>query len=417
MSERRIDIELAERPLQDGMTAIAIRNPGVSTTAIGASFYTGQLDEPDDQPGIASLMGACLEEGTEALGAVGLAEAVESIGGSLSSSETGARIQCPADQVEAAADLVRDVALRPGFRPEDVARIQRETIAEIEADLAEPSMVAGQRFRREVYGAHPYGRPSYGTRESVESFTPDALRGFHAAAFRPAKAFVVVAGPFELERSLDLLERTFGDFRGEPGAVREHAAPEMPEVSRQIHLPMKREQVHVYLGHPGIRRGDPDFYSLLVMDNVLGSGAGFTARIPKKLRDELGLCYSVGASITGNAGEEVGTFRAYIGTSAEHRHRAIDGFLEEIESVRREVPTADEVHVAQEALAGGFVLGLERNANLMSFAVRTQRYGLGFDYLREFPGLVRGITAEDVRRVAEIHLHPDRVVVVSAGAG
>jgi hypothetical protein len=110
---------------------------------------------------------------------------------------------------------------------------------------------------------------------------------------------------------------------------------------RDVHIAMAREQVHIYMGHIGVRRTDPDYYALAVMDHVLGTGPGFTSRCSKKLRDELGLCYSVSAGITASASEEPGMFTAYIGTSPEHRQRAIDGFMAEIERILDILPTGE----------------------------------------------------------------------------
>ena len=110
------------------------------------------------------------------------------------------------------------------------------------------------------------------------------------------------------ERTLDRLEKAFRRFKAK---APKHPAPpdvDLPAIGRDAHLPMAREQVHVFLGHLGIRRTHPDFYVLSVMDHVLGTGPGFTSRCSRKLRDEQGLCYSVSAGITASAGEEPGTF-------------------------------------------------------------------------------------------------------------
>ena len=152
------------------------------------------------------------------------------------------------------------------------------------------------------------------------------------------------------------------------------------------------------------------------MDHVLGTGPGFTSRCSKKLRDEQGLCYSVSAGITPSAAEETGMFTAYIGTSPEHRQKAIDGFLAEIERIRREPPTAEELEDVQDYLTGSFVFGLERNSNLAAYAIRAKRYGLGFDFLHNYPEIIRGITREQVLAAAIAHLHPERMITVSAGA-
>jgi zinc protease len=122
------------------------------------------------------------------------------------------------------------------------------------------------------------------------------------------------------------------------------------------------------------------------------------------------------AGITPSAGEEPGAFTAYIGTSPEHRAQAVEVFLAEIERMRREPPTVDEVRDVQAYLTGSFALGLERNVNLIRYAIQTKRFDLGFDYVHRYPDFVRAITPVEVLRVAQAHLHPDRIVVVSAGA-
>jgi zinc protease len=212
------------------------------------------------------------------------------------------------------------------------------------------------------------------------------------------------------------LRKTFGKFQGK--APKHPPMPEvpMPKAPRDIHVPMAREQVHVYLGHVGIRRTHPDYYALSVMDHVLGTGPGFTSRCSRKLRDEQGLCYAVSAGITASAGEEPGAFTAYIGTSPEHRQRAIDGFLAEIRRIREEPPTADELADVQAYLTGSFVFALERNANLAAYAIRARRFQLGFDYLHRYPEWIRSVTREQVQHVAAQHLHPEAMVCVSAGA-
>lgn len=245
---------------------------------------------------------------------------------------------------------------------------------------------------------------------------PKDLRDYHDQWFRPAGGYVAASGPDEPEKMLDRLEKAFRDFRGKP---HKHKAPpdvDLAPAGRDAHLPMPREQVHVFLGHLGIRRTHPDFYVLSVMDHVLGTGPGFTSRVSRKLRDEQGLCYSVSAGITGSAGEEPGTFTAYIGTSPEHRQKAVDGFLEEIRRIRSEPVSAQELQDVKDYLTGSFVFGLERNSNLAAYAIRARRFGLGFDFIQRYPDIIRAITAEQVRETAERHLHPDRLVVISAGA-
>ena len=412
-----VQLDIAERVLDSGLVLLAVRNPEVATYACSVSLDVRIVDETEAQVGISNLVGECLDEGTRRRSPLQLAEAVESIGGSMDGSYRGGTVYCPAESQRKGVSLLREMVLEPAFGRREVRRVQAEIVTEILTDQDDPRTVASRRFRGEVYGEHPLGRPMQGTRESVESMKPRDLRSFHDKFFRPARGFVAAAGPDEPEQLLEELRRAFRSFRGADPVHREVPDPTLNDGSRNIHIPMPREQVHIYLGHLGIRRTDPDFYALCVMDHILGTGPGFTSRCARKLRDEEGLCYAVSAGITPMAGEEPGMFTAYIGTSPENRQRAIDGFLAEIDRIRREPVAAEEIEDVVAYLTGSFAFGLERNSNLAAYAVRARRFGLGFDYLDRYPDLIRSVTPERVLEVAQKHLHPDRMIVVSAGAG
>lgn len=411
-----IRLEIAERELDTGLTLLAVRNPGVLTYACAVSLDVRPGDEPADQSGLANLVGECLDEGTRRYDALELATAAESIGASLDGNHRGGIVMCPASAEKQAVELLREMVLEAEFPGREVRRVQAEVLAEIKAQEDDPRAVAARRFRKLVYGEHPLGRAAHGTKKSVAKCKPKDLRAYHDAWFRPAGGYVAASGPAATESTLDRLQKAFASFRGKPGKHPSSVDVELAASGRDAHVPMAREQVHVYLGHLGIRRTHPDFYRLSVMDHILGTGPGFTSRVSRKLRDEQGLCYSVNAGITSSAGEEPGTFTAYIGTSPEHRQKAIDGFLDEIRRIRSEPPSANELQDVKDYLTGSFVFALERNSNLAAYAIRARRFGLGFDFLHRYPGLIREITAEQVRQAAEQHLHPDRLAVISAGA-
>jgi zinc protease len=411
-----IDLQFGERRLANGLTLVAIRNPGVETFAAALGLDVDLRDEARGEEGLANLVGDCLDEGSTRRDGVAIAVAAEDLGAALEGASNGGSVACPAAAARKSLDLLVEIVATPSFPAREVARVQAEIRSEILSDLEDPQTVAGLRFRKEVYGKHPFARPSQGTKAGISKLRRQDLVRFHKKWFTTGNGLFVAAGPDPVEKTLDLLGKAARPLRS---GTNVHAAlPPIPRPNgfREVHVPMPREQVHVYLGHPGIRRTDPDYYALLVMDHVLGTGPGFTSRISRKLRDEQGLCYSVSAAITSSAGEEPGTFTAYIGTSPEHRQKAIDGFLAEMRRIRLAPPTADELKDVQDYLTGSFVFGLERNMNLVRYGIRAKRFGLGLDYLQRYPDLIRGVTLDDVQRVADRHLQPDDVVVVSAGA-
>src|SRR5262249_39552693 len=162
--------------------------------------------------------------------------------------------------------------------------------------------------------------------------------------------------------------------------------------------------LHLFLGHVGIRRNDPDYYKLLVMDYVLGTGPGFTDRLSSKLRDRAGLAYTVTGNITGSASEEPGIFNCYIGTDAKNFSKVKKMMLDEIKLIRDTKPAKEEVEDAKKYLLGNLPFQLTTTARVASQLLMVERLGLGLDYLDKYREAVAAVTPEEVQEVARKHL-------------
>ncbi len=412
---RDVRLRIGERRLANGLTLLAVRNPHVATFAAGLFLDVDRRDEGPGQHGLANLVGDCLDEGTVKRDDLQLAAQLDKIGATLDGHSSGGTVQCPAESARRGLGLLVEVVNQPAFPAAKVRRVKDEIVQELLTDADDPRTVAADRFRQRVYGRHPYGRSVRGTARAVRGFSPADLRRFHAAQFRPTRGYFAAAGPAAVDAMLDELERASRGMRGSKPERAPLRAPGLPDGVREEHIAMPREQVHVYLGHVGVARTHPDFYALSVMDHILGTGPGFTSRIARSLRDEQGLCYSVDASITRDARDEPGVFAAYIGTSPQHRGRAIAGFRDEMRRMRETLPSEDELRDVQAYLTGSFVWQLERNASLVRYAVRAAHFQLGMDYVRRYPDLIGAVTREEVQRVAAAHLHPEQVAIVSCG--
>jgi len=173
--------------------------------------------------------------------------------------------------------------------------------------------------------------------------------------------------------------------------------------------------LNIYLGHLGITRTNPDYYALQVLDTILGGGAGFTARIPHRLRDELGLAYTTFASITMTAGLDPGRFVSFIGTSPENMELATEGLINEVRRIIDEPVTAQELQDAKEYLTGSFVFAFESSPQIARFLVHAEVYSLGFDYVEKYPEYIRAVTVEDISRVAKKYLDCENYTLVVVG--
>jgi zinc protease len=181
-----------------------------------------------------------------------------------------------------------------------------------------------------------------------------------------------------------------------------------------IELP-NTAQLNVYMGHLGITRDNPDYYKLLVMDNILGVGTGFTDRLSSRLRDRKGLAYTVTASITSTASEEPGVFSAFIGCEAANFKTVKDMMMEEFERIRKEKPTNTEVEEAKSYLIGALPLKLATDEDLAEQLLLIERFHLGLDYQSKFRAAINSVTVDDVNDVARKYLHPDRMATIAAG--
>ena len=400
--------------LRCGATLLVSPRPDAPVCAVQVHLRGGHSLDPEGREGTASLAGRLVDRGTRSHDEEQLAAALEPGAGNLSGGSTGVAGSIDNEDWRLLLDLLGEVLLEPSFPADKVARERRRLLDRLLVERDDPRTQAGLLFRRLVYGDHWLGSPEYGNLDSVAALERRDLVLFHRRHWVGKRAVIAFCGDVDPAAVRRFLDRRLAAWN--PGRVLPPADATFPEPARRTAaFRAQRQQVHVYLGHLGIRRSDPDYPALVVMDHVLGTGPGFTNRISMRLRDELGLAYSVHASIHGSAGVFPGTFTAYIGTSPEHLVTAVQGFLREMRRIRDEPVTRDELELAKSYLTGSTALGYERAARRVQHLVSAFRNGLPDDHLTQLVESYARVTAADVREAARRHLWPDRPCLVVAG--
>jgi zinc protease len=405
--------------LNNGLTILLVENPSLPTVSITASVLAGARHDPESKAGLAIMVSRLLDEGTENRASLEIADAIESVGGAIDTDGSFERIIAMAGvlnkDVDLGLELLSDLLIRPIFPQEYVDKEKERTLAEIVSAQDRPQVVAGWAFNELVYQDHPLHRPSHGYPNTVERLTRDDLVEFHRRYFVPNNIILSVVGDFQVPEFLPKIEKAFGGWEAKPVIFPIYPEPTRQNTKRVKFITMPAQQLNIYLGHLGISRTNPDYYALQVLDTILGGGAGFTARIPQRLRDELGLAYTTFASITMTAGWDPGRFVSFIGTSPENMKLAIDELLNEIRRIIEEPVTAQELQDAQDYLTGSFVFGFESSPQIARFLVHAQVYGLGFDFIEKYPQYVRAVTVNDVTRVARKYLDSENYTLVVVG--
>ncbi len=413
------DIKRTRRvELPNGLTLLLLENHRMPIVAADAFVRNVRLSEPADKAGIVSLTGAMLDEGTTTRTGDQIATAIEDVGGSLSLTSSGGSVKVLSKDRALGLQLLLDCLIRPSFPKDALERIRAQTLSAIDDAEKQPAERAQQTFAAMIYPeGHPLGRPPLGTKAVVNSLTAADCMAFHTSRFLPNATIVAIAGDFSADEVIDEIKRLTADWK--PGPMPKLQLPAVEKRSeptqKVISMP-DSSQLYFYLGHPGIKRTNPDYHKLLVMDYVLGTGSGFTDRLSSRLRDRQGLAYTVSANITSSAGDERGAFTCYIGTYSDKFAVVKDAFLDELHRIRTEPATEAEVEGAKQYLLGSLAFRFTTGSSVAGQAVALERFGLGFDYFDRYRKEIAAVTPADVLAVAKKYLTPDALCLVAAGA-
>ena len=394
--------------LDNSVVLLVSENQRFPLISLSAFVVAGSDQNPSDQPGLASLTARLLDEGTGKYESRQLSEMIEGVGASLSTFSqrelSGLSLQLRSEDLSMGLNLLAQMLCDPTF-PEDRFDLEsKKVLNDLQAMEDDPYTVASTLFSRWIYRDSPFQHPIPGTVESVEKISAEDVRKFHREKYAPQCSLLVLIGALDSKRVLDLAGEHFSRWRA-PAFRRNEVSPlqhqKKPVFAERF---MAKEQINVFLGHLGISRNNPDYYPLQVMDMILGSGPGFTSRIPRKLRDEQGLAYTTYSDICASSGIYPGRFAAYVSTSPENRQKAVDGLLGEIEGMIVNGVTDEELSTAQDFLTGSFVFDFQSNAHVARFLLASELFGLGIDYPRDYPKIIRSVSCEDVSRVARQYL-------------
>jgi zinc protease len=405
--------------LTNGCVLIAQQVKGVPLVSLNGFVKGGTIWEIPEKIGSVNLMAQTLRRGTETKTAQEIDDALERRGANLnfSAGHEGVSfyLSCLPQDYADCVSLLLEILLKPTFPEEELEKQKLRTVNALRDALTRPEEVSYRRFLSLAYDLnHPLHYPADGTPESVEGLSRDDILAAYRKALHPSRTIIAVVGDMEPKRLLDILAEEWGDRttgRQDNEANVDFPTASLPEGAKReyVNLPDKM-QSWIVMGHKGLRRTDERFYAANVMATILGAGWG---RLFTQIRDNQGLAYAVGASL--QAGLVEGPFIVRMGVNPKDVDRAIESAIAELNKIRTEPPTDDEVADAKNYLLGRLVLSMETTSGVASMLVTCELYGLGLDYPQRAKDLYAPVTKERVRETAEELLHPDKMAIAIAG--
>ena len=403
--------------LSNGLRVIVAPLPRLPLISVTAAVDAGAAGDDAEHEGLAMLTASALAEGTVDRDGPALADAFERLGTSV---ESGADWDVATVEFTAtpsrfadAMVLLAEVLMAPRFAEGDVERLKAERLAELLQQRVEPRGLADERFAGVVYASSSrYARPGGGTPASVRALSAAQARSFHEARYSGKTTTLIVVGDVTPEQVHSVVERQLGAWSRPVRAMREVEA-ESRSATRAVHIVSKPDapQSELRVGHVGLPRAHPDFFETVVMNAVLGGL--FSSRINLNLRERH--AYTYGAHSGFDWRRAAGPFVVETAVKTEVTDAAVREILMEIDRIRDEVVSDDELDLATRYLAGVFPIRYETTGAVASALTVATVYGLPEDYFSTYRNRITAVTRDDVLRVARAHLHPDALQVLAVG--
>jgi zinc protease len=403
--------------LENGAVVIVQETAFSPAVTINLAFRAGSLEEPDDLPGLAFFLGRVIDRGTVTRSATDIAEALDDRGVALKVSTNRHVIvltcTCLAEDFHDVLAVVTDVARNPTFPQEEIEKRRAETITAIRQDQDNTGVRAAEALQRLLYGAeHPYGRPAKGSIEIVERFTRADLAAHHRRRFAAETLSMVIVGHVAAADAAGAARTALAGWDGTPAPGR--PVPPVPRhtTRQQIAIEMpEKSQADIAYGFTSISRLDPAYCSHWVMNTVLGQ-FGLGGRLAENIRERQGMAYYAFSSFDPSLGPGPLVIRA--GVDPNNVARTIEAIDAEVGALGRDGATERELQETLQYLVGSIPRMLETNQSIATFLQTAEFFGLGLDYDRQLPSLLRAVTLEDVRAAAASVLRPDRASVAVA---
>ena len=384
--------------LPSGLRVLTDKVSDMRSVSLGILVRAGSGDETKAESGISHFIEHMFFKGTPSRSAFEIAKELDAVGGKINAAtgkESTLYYSVILDEhVDIAVSVLTDVFLNSLFDAKELEVERGVILEEIRMYEDTPDELIHDLFAETILGDHPMARPTIGTSGTVKSFSREMMLGHIKKLYGPENIIIAVAGNIEHEDVLKMFKPL-----GDAVLSREKVArPSPPTIQRAVKIKEKKtEQVHLCLGTKAISQIDPDRYSYMALDNILGGS--MSSRLFQEIREKRGLAYSVYSYV--NPQRDFGTFAIYAGTSMETYREVIDLIIKECAKIKKEGVTDEELKRAKEFVKGSLVLGLESTSSRMGWVARSEFY---YDRIMTIDEVFTNIdktTRDDIIRLAE----------------
>ena len=384
--------------------------PYLRSVSVGVWVKAGSMLERPSENGLSHFMEHMAFKGTHSRSARQLAEEMDAVGGHMNAATsklcTNYYIKVIDDDLPLALDILSDLVINPALDPHELEKEKGVVLEEIMMVEDTPEDVVYDVLAKAVYGDQALGQTILGEPELIKGYTAADVKAFRNRHYGPKNAVVSLAGHFDPAAIRDQLERYFGAWEGPEG----EPYPDTVAVAEEKNLCKDKatEQVHLCIGYRGLPMGSPYVYRNAVMNSILGGG--LSSRLFQRIREELGLAYSVYTGPEAYPG--CGDYSIYAATTPKHAKKVLEQIDVEMQKLLRDGVTEKEFTHAKAQLKGSFILGLESAFNRMNnMGSNMMMLGRVIDPDDTIRAIDR-VTADDVMAAVHDLVHAPRCIAV-----
>ncbi|MDQ2900427.1 MAG: insulinase family protein [Acidobacteriota bacterium] len=409
--------DVATYTLPNGMRLYLLENHELPLVRGVALVRTGNLFDPPDKVGLATVTGELMRGGgTKEKTGDQLDEQLENIAASVESqigeSSGSVSFSTLKERTDEVLGVFKDVMTAPEFREDKIDLIKNQLRSSISRRNDDAQGIAQREFADLLYGRDtPYGwQMEYST---VNAIQRDDLIKFYKRYFFPANVLLAVQGDFTTAEMRAKLEKLFGGWN-----YRQEPVPAFPPVRQRpepgVYLAAKTDvtQTSFILGQLGGELNDKDYPALEVMADILGGG--FRSRLFQRVRTQLGYAYNISSS-WGAGYDHPGLFEVAGSTKSLSTTEAIKVAEEEINKIRTSEVTTDELETAIQSVLNSFVFNFDTRSKTLNRLLIYEYYGYPKDFIYQYQKGVAAVTKADILRVAKDRLHPKDLTVLAVG--
>lgn len=409
------EVAVERTVLPNGLVVCSEHLPGVRSVALGAWVRAGSVHETKRQMGVSHLLEHLVFKGTARRTAREIALALESKGGSVDAytgrEHTAFQAHVLDRDLSVAVDLIHDLMFAPLLREEDL-QLERQVIYdEIALVQDTPDDQVFEEHNALLWGQHAYGYPILGTRESIGALKADNVRALHTRSYVPGNIVFAAAGNIEHSTLLDMLGTAgWGDIPSGPMPPRSQAPPS-PATPSVAQLRRDTQQTHIVFGSTAIPMADRTRPAFLIVSSLLGGG--MSSRLFQRVREELGLAYTVYAF--SSLYSDTGVHGVYVGTGPATAGQARQAVADELQKLVQHGVPADELEVGKQQLIGQYLLSLESVGARMQRVASRELYNEPFRTVEEVIHRIERVSVADALATARAWFAPERQSIVILG--